>query len=116
MDPSVILRIQEKCCKFQQLQSKQKYSQDMVAFYDVLDTIDRLFHYMCEGIGLRIKLDEKYIPLLQGYLNMFCEPAKCQFVITRGKSDDSRISIDIKMMSMSDIKIRHEIQTVASSD
>jgi len=100
MKVSVIESIQTKCCKFQQDRDNRIYSGDMVAFYDVLDTIDRLFNYMQEGIGMYIKLDEKYIPLLEGYLNMFCEPAKCRFVITKGVSEDTRTKIDIKMISL----------------
>jgi hypothetical protein len=105
MELSVIKRIQSKCCKFHQNEEKRVYGSDMVAFYDVLDTIDSVFNFMEEGIGLYINLDEKYIPLLEGYLNMFCEPAKCRFIITKGKSDDSRTRIDIKMISLETDKV-----------
>lgn len=111
MDPSVILRIQEKCCKFQQHYEKRVYTSDIVAFYELLDTIDRLFNFMTDGFGIYIDFDEKYIPLLEGYLNLFCEPAKCQFVITRGKSDDSRIKIDVKMVSLHADRVLGEKKT-----
>lgn len=105
MDLSVIKSIQTKCCKFHNNEEKRVYGGDMVAFYEILDTIDKLFNFMEEGLGVYIKMDEKYIPVLEGYLNMFCEPAKCRFIITKCVSEDIRTKLHIKMVSLQTDKV-----------
>ena len=72
----------------------------MVAFYDILDTIDMLLRDANDGgFTISTELDETYIPVLEGYLNLFCKPADCQFTLTKSIVN-LRTKIEIKMTSL----------------
>jgi len=93
MKLDIINKIQKKCLGVSSsspFDLDTVYSVDMVEFYDVLDTIDQLFRDFGndENVRFRTKLDKKYFPVLELYLNMFCEPAGCKFTIADGSTPE----------------------------
>jgi len=77
------------------------YSSDMVEFHDMLEFVNKHFEHLA-SVKITTELDDKHIQLLEDYLNLYCEPAKCRFKILKSLSKDPapRKMIEFQMESL----------------
>jgi hypothetical protein len=97
MKLSIIWEIQSQCSK------RTRYSLDMQAFYSTLQTIHDALEaegkIPPEGFQLTTSLSSKHIPTLEGYLNLFCEPAGYYFFLTKNIAGE-QIFYDIRILPL----------------